>query len=219
MTEALVNVVAQEKLAEVETLVSKLADAESQLEGGYAKLAYLLCDVSEKRYWMGTYDSFGDFLKHISTKYNLGRSQLYNFMNCARDLGDSVTQEQLNEMGISKALVLRGAKNESGSIPLNVLEAAQDPAVSVKDVKRMLYDSGTVTRPEDGSWMDLEFSCYVTESERQEIQDACNAARHMDPPINEAQKDFLQRKEILLRFSREFLAAYAENVIDGGRGL
>jgi ribosomal protein S6 len=219
MTEALVNAVAQEKLAEVETLVKNLADAEGKLEIGYAKLAYLLRDVSEQRYWLGTYDSFGEFIAHISGTYNIGKSQLYNYLSTARDLGDGVTEEQLNQMGISKALALRDAKNASGTIPQNVLTAALDPKVTVKDIRKLLYDAGTITKPEDGTWCDLDFSCYVSDEERKEINDAANAARHMDPPVDEKQKDFMQRKEILLRFSREFLAAYADSVIEGGRGI
>ena len=219
MTEILMNVVAQEKLQQVETLVAKLAAAEGQLELGYASLAYLLSDVSEHRYWDGTYKSFGEFINHISSAYNIGKSQLYNYLATARDLGDGVTEDQLNTMGISKALALRDAKNATGAIPPNVLTAALDPKVTVKDIKRLLYDAGTITAPEDGSWMDLDASCYCTEEERREINDAANAARHIDPPVSESQKEFFQRKEIMLRFAREFLAANADQIIDGGRGF
>jgi len=219
MNEALMNVVAQEKLAEVETLVSKLAAAEGQLEKGYAHLAFLLRDVSENRYWDGSFKSFGEFLSQLSERYNLGKSQLYNYLSAARELNGAVTEEQLNTMGISKALALREAKNATGVIPENVLTAALDPKVTVKDIKKLLFDAGVLVKPEDGTWIDLDFSCYVTEEEKREINDAANAARHMDPPIDEKSKEFMQRKEILLRFAREFLAEYADQIIDGGRGV
>jgi hypothetical protein len=209
------NMVAQEKLQEVETLVSKLAEAEGQLEKGYAHLAFLLRDVSEQRYWMGVYDNFGDFLTHLSQRYNVGKSQLYNYLSTAKALGGEITEEQLNQMGISKALALRAAKEATGTISSAIVDRALDPKVTVKDLKKILFDAGSLTKPEPGDWIDLDFSCYVTEEERKEIQDACNAARHVDPPIDERQPQFLQRKEILLRFSREFLAAYPGDVIDG----
>ena len=208
MTEALMNVVAAEKLQEVETLVKTLAAAEGQLEVGYAKLAFLLRDVSENRYWDGTYKSFGEFLQHLSDRYNLGKSQLYNYLSTARDLGDGVTEEQLNQMGISKALVLREAKNATGMIPPSALEAALDPKITVKDIKKLLYDAGTIVKPEDGTWCDLDFSCYCTDEERAEINDARKAAMRTDPPVSEALPEHMQRKEVLLRLSREFLAAY-----------
>lgn len=219
MTEAIVSLVAQEKLQEVEILVQKLSIAEGELEKGYAHLAFLLRDVSEKRYWLGQHKSFGDFLNYLSVTFNLGKSQLYSYLSTARELGDSVTETQLNEMGINKAKTLRDAKSQSGSIPLNVIEAATRPEVTVKGLKKMLFDAGTITEPQDGVWCDLDFSCYLSEDEKAEVLDAANAARHIDPPVDEKQKDFLQRKEILLRFAKEFLAAYADQVIEGGRGL
>ena len=208
MTEVLMNVVAQEKLAATETLVKTLAAAEGQLELGYAKLAHALAEISEFRYWQGAYKSFGEFVQHISDTYNLGKSQLYSYMAAARDLGDSVTEDQMNTMGISKALALREAKNSTGEIPPAALTAALDPTVAVKDIRKLLYDAGTITKPEDGTWYDLDYSCYVTDEERAEINDAARAARRMDPPISESLPDHMQRKEILLRFSREFLATY-----------
>lgn len=208
MIEILMNVVAQEKLAAAETLIKTLAAAEGQLELGYAKLAHTLADISEQRYWIGTYESFGQFIQHISDTYNLGKSQLYSYMAAARDLGDSVTEEQMNTMGISKALALRSAKNESGTIPSVVLDRALDPKVTVKDIRKLLYDAGTITKPEDGTWMDLDFSCYCTDEERAEINEARKAAMRTDPPVSESLPDHMQRKEVMLRFSREFLAAY-----------
>lgn len=218
-TEALMNVAAKAKLEEVETLVSNLAAAEGLLEAGYAKLAFLMNEVSANRYWTGTYGSFGEFLNHLSEKFNLKKSQLYNYLSVARELGGIVTEDQLNTMGISKALALREAKLTSGTVPESVIEAALNPTTTIKDVKKMLYDEGHAPKPEDSSWMSLDFSCYVSDSEREEINNACNAARHTDPPISPTLKDFMQRKQILLRFAREFLGAYSGDVIEGGQGF
>jgi hypothetical protein len=219
MEKSIVNPEALAKLEAVEKLVKQLAEAETTLEHGYARLAFMLEEVCEERSWAGTYESFGDFVTHISESYRIGKSQLYNYRAAARDLEGAVTQEQMDTMGISKALALREAHNNVGEIPQNVIDAALDPAVTVKDVKKLLYDSGHIVKPEDGTWMDLDFSCYVTDAEKQEIQDAANAARHLDPPIQESSKEFMQRKEIFLRFSREFLGAYANEVVEGGRGI
>lgn len=219
MTEAMTLAVSQEKLQEVESLVQQLASAEKTLENGYAKLAFLLEGVAENRYWQGTYESFGDYIEHISHTYNIGKSQLYNYRAAARDLEGAVTPEQMDTMGISKALALREAHRNTGAIPENILTASLDPKVTVKDIKKLLFDAGQIVKPEEGNWMDLDFSCYVTDEERAEIQEAANAARHTDPVIQESLPQFVQRKEILLRFAREFLAAYADSVVDGARGL
>lgn len=219
MTQALVNQVAIQKLAEVETLVGQLSNAENELEKGYAHLAFLLKEVSEKRYWEGEHESFGDYLGHLSQTYNLGKSQLYSYLSTARDLNGDVTEAQLNSMGISKALAVRGQKNATGSISGTVMEAALDPQVTVRDIKKLIFEETNAAPTEDSAWMDLDMSCYVSDEERREIQDAANAARHLDPPINDELKTHQVRKEILLRFAREFLGQYSDAIIEGGRNL
>ena len=208
-----------EKLKEVEELVGRLANAEALLESGYAKLGYLLEEVAEARHWVGSYDSFGDFLTHISDTYSVGKSQLYNYRSVVRDLAGAVTPDQLDEMGISKALALRGIQNATGSIPENALAAAIDSKVTVKDLKKLLFEASHMAQPEDGTWRDADLSCYYTEEEWLVVNSAANAARHIDPPVDEKLPAFMQRKIILIRLAQEFLAANADKVVDGGRGL
>lgn len=203
----------------METLVSKLAEAENQLETGYAQLAFVLADVSKNRYWEGSYESFGDFMNHLHTKFNLGKRQLYNYLSVARELGTDVSQQQLNDMGISKALVLRDAKKASGTVPELSVKAAQDPQVTVKDLKQLLYDSKALPKPQDGDWLDLDFSCYVTPEERETFNDAANAARHSDPSISETLSESAARKEILMRWAMSFLSDHGADTVPGGRGL
>lgn len=210
--------IATEKLQAVETLVKGLAEAEQKLEHGYAKLAYMLEEVAEKRYWTGTYESFGAFLDRISGEYSIGKSQLYNYRSAARDLEGSVTQDQMDTMGISKALVLREAKNSTGLIPEKALIAALEPKTTTDSLKKLLFESQNPV-PLSGKWRKLDFSCYYDDDEAQEIGDAMNAARHGDPVINQKLPDHMQFKEILLRFAREFLGAHADSVVEGGRGL
>lgn len=219
MPESEALAIGREKLLEVEELVKRLSAAEELLEKGYAKLGFLLEGVAEQRHWIGSYDSFGDFLTHISETYNVGKSQLYNYRSAVRDLSGAVTEEQLDQMGISKALALRGAQNATGTVPENVLTAALDPTVTVKDVKKLLFEASHLATPEQGTWRDADFSCYFTDEEWNLVNSAANALRHADPPIDEKLPTFMQRKEILIRASQEVLAAYADKVVDGGRGL
>lgn len=220
MNETIVTVIAQEKLTEVETLSSKLAQAEIQLEAGYAKLAFLLKDVSENRYWQGTYNSFGTFLEALQIKYHLGKSQMYNYLSTAKELAGQLDESQLNEMGISKAMVLRKAHKASGvEIPQHIVNAALDSTVTVGDLEKILYDENVMGEPEEGTWLSLNLSCYVTAEEEATIRDAFNAARHSDPPVDETAKESFQRKQILLKICQEFLAAYSSDVVEGGKNI
>lgn len=213
-------VIAQEKLAEVEKLSARLAAAEGQLETGYAKLAFLLKEVSENRYWHGTYKNFGEFLSNLQTKFNLRKSQMYNYLSTARELQGQLGEEELNKMGISKALVLRDVRATSGhDVPDAVVAQALDPKVTVKDLKKILYDSGNLTKPEEGTWHNFDLSGYYTDEEWATIQDAANAARHTDPPIPESIAEHVQRKSIGYRWAQNFLETFAEDVVEGGPSL
>lgn len=220
-TEAVVDIVlAQEKLAEVEQLSAKLAAAEGQLETGYAKLAFLLKEVSENRYWRGTYKNFGDFLGNLQKKFQLGKSQMYNYLSTAKELQGQLGEDELNKMGISKALVLRDVRAASGQdVPETVVKQAMDPKVTVKDLRKLLYDAGQLEKPEDGQWFDLDFSGYYTEEEIATLRDAANAARHTDPPISEKLADHVQRKSIAYRWAQNFLETFAGDVVEGGPSL
>lgn len=212
--------VAQTKLAEVEQLSAKLAAAEGQLEKGYAKLAFLLKEVSEHRYWKGTYNTFGEFLEHLQEKFSLGKSQLYNYLSTAKQLQDQVSEEDLNKMGISKALVLRDLHESSGqSIPETVVQQAVDPKVTIGDLKKLLYDSGQLEKPEDGEWFNLDFSGYYTEEEMETLRDAANAARHTDPPISQKLSSHVQRKIIAVRWAQNFLETFGADVVEGAESL
>ena len=218
MSETIVNAEAQAKLAEVESLAAKLGAAEAQLEAGYGQLAFGLKEVSEHKYWEGSYEDFGAYMDHLSEKHKLGTRQMYNYLSTARELTD-VTPLQLSTMGISKALVLRDAAKLNGKVDDAHIEAAVNPKVSVKDLKKILFDAKQRVKPVDGAWLDLEFEFYVDDDERAELHAAANAARNMNPPISGTLTEFMQRKEIALRWAREFLSTHAESIVEGGKGL
>lgn len=218
MTEAIINAEAQSKLAEVETLAAKLGAAEAQLEHGYGALACRLKEVSENRYWEGTYKSFGEFLTHLKDKHNVGRSQLYAYLSTARELDGDVTEAQLSEMGISKALVLRDAKNANSLLPADAVTKALDPAVTTKDLKKILFKANT-PELEQGNYIDLGFEFMVTAEEASVFNAAANAARHMDPPISDTLKPSAQSKEIALRWAMEFLGSHSDQIVESGKGL
>ena len=68
MSEAIVVALAQTKLVEIETLAAKLGAAEAMLEAGYGELAFALKEMRDNKYWIGTYDSFGDYKRICATR-------------------------------------------------------------------------------------------------------------------------------------------------------
>lgn len=219
MTEALVNVLAQTKLAEIDTLAAKLGAAETMLEAGYGQLAFLLKETRDNKYWIGVYDSFGDFIAHLRDTHSLGKSQLYKYMFTASELGGIVTPEQLSAMGISKAVALSDIKAQDGTISDAALAAAADPKVTVKELKKLLFEANNTLPPEEGEWLDCGFEFYATTEERALLNAAANAARHTDPVTSEKLTPFMQLKDIVLKWAREYYGAYAANEVEGDKGL
>jgi predicted small metal-binding protein len=216
MSEALMNMTAQAKLQEVEELASKLGAAESMLEVGYGQLAVGLREVADQQYWRGSYESFGQYIEHLKSTHNIGRAQLYNYLSSARVLENDVTTDELSKMGISKAMVLTKAKQgKDDSITPAALAAALDPKVSVKDLKKLLFEAGAIMEPDQSSWMDCEFEFMVDDNEREVINSAISAARHTDPVTPSDIKEYAQRKDIMLKLCMAYLADHAALAIEG----
>jgi hypothetical protein len=199
-----------EALAVVESLAQKLGKAETALEHGYAEFAAALLTVQENRYWEGEFESWGKYIEHITNTYNLGKAQLYHKVAVVRELDGIVETQDMTNMGISKASVLADvARLNNGIVPNEVIAAAQNDKTTVKDLKKRVAEILHTPEPENGEWLDLNFAFYVNAEEKATLLDAMNAARQTDPVISNTLKDFMQRKEIAIRWASEFLATYS----------
>ena len=192
----------------IDTLITQLLTAESQLDNDYVKLGHLLFDVQKNLYWKYTgYNSFGEYMLSLADKYNKGRTQLYQYVATVRELAPYVTEEQMNEMGIAKAMSLKSSVKRTGFPPSEeILQQALNPKVTTKELRNILYVADGVV-DEKGTWMDRE-GFYVTEEERLVIQSADAAALATDPAVQQDVPDWVKRKEIALRQAMEFLGAH-----------
>ncbi len=205
------NSLAGSTLAAIDELVSKLAFAEQRLEHGYAQLGFLLSEVSEKNYWKGGYKSFSEYIAQLGDKFSLGRTQLYSYLGTVRELKDYVSEQDLAQIGIGKAQELAKAVKSSGVGPsAEIIKEAVKTSCSVKDVRKLLYDSKQVEVQEDGTWLDLDMSGYVTEDQKLLILSAFKAADRTDPVIQPTVKASARNIERLTRFAMEYLAAHSE---------
>ena len=195
-------------LSHVEHLAETLGRAETLLEKGYAEFAEALLVVQENRYWQGDHESWGEYMRFVTEKYNMGTRQVYHKLAAVKELKDDVSIGDLTEMGITKASVLADIHRNGGKLPEGAVELAKDPATTAKQLKQAMAEALHLSSPELGQWYDMGFSFVCTEEEKAELQDAEKAARRMDPPISNTLKDFEQKKQVALRFAREFLATY-----------
>ena len=203
------SAVAMQRLEQVDTQVAMLASAENGLERGYAHLGYLLLEVSEMQYWRVQFDTFRAYLQDVATESGRSPARIMQYFLAVRDLSDVFSNIQLEAMGITKALELRKAKDYAIVLPPDVVKAALDPAVTVRELKVLIRK--TILRlPEEEpvDWMDLDFSFSVTPEERATIEDAIRAAEHCDPVTKKTIAESAQKKDVVLKWAMEFLGGH-----------
>lgn len=184
-----------------------MAMIDEECERGYAQLGWLLLEVASMQYWRVRYESWRLYLKGVAAVSKKTVAQLVQYFLTVRDLSDTFGLGQLEAMGISKAMKLRQAKDYAIVLPAVIVNAALDPKVTVKELKRII--SETLKMPEEeGDWMDLEFEFMVTPEERATFEAAMDSAIHEDPVIKSTISKSAQMKEVALRWAIEFLNTY-----------
>jgi hypothetical protein len=196
-------------LLTVTAQAERLAGVNDGLERGYADLGWLLLEISEMQYWRVHHDTFRDYLKSVSENSKLTVSQLQRYMLTVRDLSETFSRAQLEQMGITKAMKLRTAIEYAIVLPRPVIDAALNPDVTVADLKKVI--SQTLKMPyseEPVDWMDCEMEFPVNPEERATIEDGINAAMHCDPVTKSTISKPMQMKDVMLKLCMEFLGAH-----------
>jgi hypothetical protein len=125
-----------------------------------------------------------------------------------RDLIDTFTKEQMQKMGITKAMQMRAVKDYAVLFPQEVVDAALNSEITSKELKKVISTALKVPTDEtDGEWMDCEFEFVVTPEQRATIEEAISAAIHTDPVIKSTISKSAQMLEVMLRLSMEYLGA------------
>lgn len=206
---------------QVEGLLEAIRANESRLATSYARLGSLLLQVRKGCYWEAWgYKSFGQYIDSLRVRIDRGRSQIYAALSAADKLLPLISEQDLETVGISKAHELQRFVQQSGRNPANVvvdetgrtlLDAAKDDAVTVSQLHALVLEALHEKGEVKGTWFEFG-GCYLLADEKKEILDAMSVTRRVEPPIDENAADHVQRKEIMLRWAREFAGTYAEEV-------
>lgn len=198
----------QSVLMQVEKHATEMAKTERICERGYAHLGWLLLEVKEMDYWRVHYSTFRDYLKGVALISQKSVEQLHRYWLTVRDLTDTFTIAQLEEIGISKAMKLRVAKDYAIILPDDIIAAALDSKVTVRDLKKLI--TTTLRMPEEeGDWMDLDCAFYVTADQRATIEEAIRVAMHTEPLTKVTVSKSAQMLDIIMKWSMEFLGAHS----------
>lgn len=176
-------------------------------ERGYAQLGWLILEVAEMQYWRIHYATFREYLESVSPAAKKTPAQLQRYFLTVRDLNDTFKLPELESIGITKAMLLRNAKDYALVLPRPIVEAALNVNTTAKDLKKVI--STTLRMPEDeGDWMEIE-SFMVTAEERATIEQAIEVARHTEPLTKAGISESAQMKDVMTKLSQEFLGAHS----------
>jgi hypothetical protein len=194
-------------LKKVEREATKLGESSANLEQGFVALGYAVLEIAESRCWQISHDRFRDYINELAPKCGKTPDQLQRYFLTVRDLIDVFSREQLQVIGITKAMFLRVRKDYLLIFPREVVDAALNPKVSVAELKRITSKFLNAPEEDDADWFDLEAEFIVTPEERATIEDAVRAAEHTDPVIKATKSKSARMKEVILRWSMEYLGA------------
>lgn len=198
---------ADDALQRVAMQAGAMAAVDDQFERGYAHLGWLLLEVAELQLWRVNYATFREYLRSVAAISKKTPEALHRYFLTVRDLSDTFTAEQLEAIGITKAMKLRQAKDYAIVLPAAIVTAASDSKVTVKELHKLI--STTLRMPEEeGDWLNLDFEFMVSPEERATLEAAVDAALHTDPITKSNIARSAQMKDVALKFAMEFLAAH-----------
>lgn len=195
---------------DIEVITKTILAEKQSLESNFVKLSQKIDLVRRKKYWLlGDYKNFGEYIEDCERRFGLKHSQLYVGMKVTRNLLPSVPENDLVEMGISKAGVLSKYVEQSGqqNIPEEILETARNPKKTKDELDAEVNSRLHNVVPEKGTWRSIP-GFFAHDDEWKEIEEAMQLASSIDPVISNSIPMWMQVKEQLLRLSREFFAAW-----------
>jgi hypothetical protein len=167
----------------------------------------MLLEIASMQYWRVNHDTFKEYLRTVSAISKKTPGQLQQYFLTVRDLSDTFELEELERMGITKAIRLRMAKDYAIVLPSALINAALDPNITVKDLKKII--STTLKMPEDnGDWMDCEMEFIVNPEQRATITQAIDVAMHTEPLTKSTVSRSAQMLDVMMKLAQEFLGAH-----------
>lgn len=191
----------------VEKEAAALSKLDADCERGYAHLGWLLLEVASLQIWRLHFTTFREYLKNVALVAHRTPEQLQRYFLTVRDLIEDFSAEQLETVGITKAMQLRQAKDYAIVLPASITTAALDPKVTARELKKII--STTLRMPDDdGEWMDCEMEFVVTPEQRELITQAISVAMHTEPLTKSTISKSAQMLDVMQKFAQEFLGAH-----------
>lgn len=185
----------------------ELSKVENECERGWAHFGRLVLEVAEMGYWQLKYDRFADYLKDVSVVARKTPAQLKRYFLTVRDLSNVFDSDQLEKVGITKAMKCRTALDYAIVLPSAIINAALDPKITAMELKKVI--SVTLKMPEEedkGIWIDVEMM--ATAEQAQFIKETFDIAKHTEPITKSTISEEQQNLDVMLKLCMEFRSGH-----------
>lgn len=214
---------------EIDVLVGQICSHELRLAGSYARLGSKLREVKVKQYWQAYgYDRFSSYLEMIREKIDRRRSQVYAILSVAEALLPYMSEDQLEEIGITKAHELRRLVKEGGNLnayinieiddpqkgmridqrepdvcltTVQLMDYAARPDVTAVRLRAAVNSVLHVHEGPLGTWVDFG-GAYLTTEEKKEMEQFWVLGERLFRPNDESPEHEV-RKQTMLNAARE----------------
>ena len=210
----------------MDLLLGQIHEGELKLSHSYARLGARLREAELQQYWISLgHHKFSGYLLDVGKKIGRERSQMYAILSVATDLLPLISEEALEEIGITKSHELRRLVKQGGSLEASVgsgapagdgsweetvriMDYAADPKVTAKQLRVKVNEVLHIKEDVQGFWLDLN-GFYATADERKEIEQFWQWGKTY-LQIKDEQPEHQWKKEVFLASVRECLGSWAE---------
>jgi hypothetical protein len=191
---------------EIDSILLSIRNQELTLATSHARLGWKLLKVQKQQHWkQWGFESFGKYIDSVKTYIHRGRASIYNCISVAEKLLPSISEKDLDHMGISRAQELARFVKQSGrSVPEHLLNLALDDSKRIEELHVAVLEELHEKQDPKGSWHDVG-GFYALPEEKKELEQAYNHAKNMLQLGSDAPEHQV-RKEIILAWARDFVS-------------
>lgn len=204
---------AKELQSEIEKALENAKESYARLMRSFARLGNVLLEVRSKYFWrLYGYDTWGAYMASIETQAKKSHTQLHSYITVAEKLNPYLEENQIETMGISKAMELARIPKFFGVAPSKeLIEYAINSDITTSELRGEIYKKYQLSEEDKGKYFDLG-PVLVTPEQKALILKVFDLAPKVDPPFDISWPDMVIKTQTILRMCEECESSWSQEV-------